>query len=97
LEEETGPFEKMGLSSKLPEDAGGPPFALEVLVPINVSPPSVLNSGPVLPIPVPEVSPKDPVVSDIVSRDSVDALTGWADPGLSDSLVPSSLLCLTLC
>jgi len=91
LEEGMGPFEKMGLSSKLPEVAGGPPFALEVLVPINVSPPSVLSSRLVLHIPVPEVSPKDPVVSAIVSRDSVDALTVWAGPGLSDSLVPSGL------
>jgi hypothetical protein len=91
LEEETGPFEKMGLSSKLPKVAGGPPFALEVLVPINVSPPLILSSGLVLPIPVLEVSPKDPVVSAIVSRDSVDALTVWAGLGLSDSLVPLGL------
>jgi hypothetical protein len=92
LEEGTGSFEKMGLSSKLPEVAGGPSFVLEGFVPINVSPPSVLSSGPVFPIPIPEVSPKDPVVFAIVSRDSVDALTVWASTGLSDSLVLSGLI-----
>jgi hypothetical protein len=87
LEGETGPFEKIGLSSKLPEVTEGPPFTLEVLVPVSVSPLSVLSFGSDLPIHVPEVSPKDPIVSAKVSRDSVDALTVWAGPG-SLEIVP---------
>jgi len=59
LEGGMGPIEKMGLSSKLPEVAGGPPFALEVLVPVSVSPFPVLSFGLELLVPVPEVSPKD--------------------------------------
>jgi len=91
LEGGMGPIEKMGLSSKLPEVAGGPPFALEVLVPVSVSPFPVLSFGLELLVPVPEVSPKDPVVTAKVSRDSVDALTVWVGPGPSDSLVSSGL------
>jgi hypothetical protein len=91
LEEEVGPFEKMGLSSKLPEVAGGPSFALEVLVPIKVSSSSVLSSRPVPPILLPEVSPLDPVDSALVSRGSGDELTIWAGLGRSDSLFPSGL------
>jgi hypothetical protein len=89
LEGETGSFEKMGLSSKLPEVARGPPFAIEVLVPVSVSPPLVPSSRPDMPIPISEVSPIVSVVSAKVLRDSVDALTVWAGSGPSDSMVPS--------
>jgi hypothetical protein len=91
LKGETGTFEKMGLSPKLPEVAGGPPFALEVLVPVSASPPSVMSPGPVLPIPVSEVFPKDPVVFAKAPRESVDGLTVWADLGPLDSFVPPGL------
>jgi hypothetical protein len=90
LKGETGTFEKMGLSPKLPEVAGGPPFALEVLVLVSASP-SVKNPGPVLPNPISEVFPKDPVVFAKAHRESVDVLTVWADSGPPDSLVPPGL------
>jgi len=77
LEGETGPFEKMGLSSKLPEVAGGPPFAL--------GSPCTSNRFSLFGYEF----PKDLVVS--ISRDSVDVPTVWAGSGPLYSLVPSSL------
>jgi hypothetical protein len=91
LKGETGTFEKMGRSPKLPEVTGGPSSALEILVPVSASSSSVLSPGPVLPIPVSEVSPKDPVVFANALRDSVDVLSVWVDSGPPDSLVPSGI------
>jgi hypothetical protein len=91
LEGDLGSPEKMGVSSKPPEVAEGSSFALEVLVPVNGSPSSVLCAGSALPISVPEVSPIDPIASAKVHRESVDVLTVWDGSGPADSLVPSGL------
>lgn len=57
LKGEMGSIEKLGWSSKLPEVAEGPSSSLEIRVPVSTSAPSVLGSGPVLPIPVSGVLP----------------------------------------
>jgi hypothetical protein len=90
-EGEMGMIEKLGLSPKLPEVAGDSIFSLEVPVPVSVSSPSVMSSGPVLSIPVLEVSPKDLVGSAKALKDSLDMLTVWAGSGSPDSLVFAGL------
>jgi hypothetical protein len=90
-EGEMGMIEKLGLSPMLPEVAGDPIFAPEVPIPVSVPSPSVLSSGPVLSIPVLEVSLKDPVVSAKALKDSLDMLTVWAGSGSPDSLVSAGV------
>jgi len=79
-EGERGMIEKPGLAPKFPEAAGDPVPVVPVLVR-----PSVLSSGTVLPIPVLEISPTDPVDSAIPIKDSLDMLTVWAGSGSPDS------------
>jgi hypothetical protein len=90
-EGEKGMIEKSGLAPKLPKVAGDPIFIPEVPVPVRVSSPLVLSSGPVLSIPILEISPKDPIGSAKPLKDSLDMLTVWAGSGSPDSLVSAGL------
>jgi len=91
LKGEMGSIEKLGWSSKLPEVAGGPSSSQEIRVPVSASAPSVLGTGPVLPIPVSGVSPIVPVVCANVLRDSDDVLSVWVDSGPPDPLISSGI------